>query len=208
MEVQKSQLYKVCSEYCTTHHDGNAVMTQIKRETTVEEFNTLLQSYPEYKIEHSGTSAGTHALSKAAVEGNVNLVKHIVKKLNGQKLLNTGDSGHRFQKSIGWTPLYLAGNCSNAELGYKISKILLEVGADPNISSNGNSRDRYYPPFSTPLYRAIEKTKNLKLVKLLLLYGAVVNPALSSEGEVFLARAKLELSEKSKRLKALLEYKG
>ncbi len=53
---------------------------------------------------------------------------------------------------------------------------------------------------------AIEKTKNLRLVKLLLLHGAVAHPALSTNGEALLKRAKIELVEKSKRIKALLEY--
>jgi hypothetical protein len=58
------------------------------------------------------------------------------------------------------------------------------------------------------LYRAAEKTKNLKFVKLILLHGAVANPTFSPVGEAILGRAKLELAGKSKRLKALLEYKG
>jgi hypothetical protein len=199
MEPQRS--FTVCTQFCISHSDGE-LLKDINEKTTVQEFDKLLARHPKYKIEYCGLSVYTHALSRAAAIGNTNLVYHIVKNLNGQHLLNLGSG-----RDEGWTPLYFAGNCSNPKRGYKASKMLLALGADPNIASTPLSlSSSFFPGHSTPLYIAAEKTKNLPLVKLLLLHGAVVHPALSRAGEAVLARAKLELVEKSKRLKALLEY--
>lgn len=193
--------FTMCSEYCTPHHEGDMLM-KINAYTTVEEFNKLLEKYPGYKIENCGYKLGTHALSRAAYVGNVKLIYHIVMNLKGKHLLNLGDGE-------GWTPLYFAGNCPDLKRSFEASKLLLSLGADPNIASNDDpSYPEIFPAQSTPLYLAIEKTRNLRLVKLLLLKNAVVNPALSPDGEVFLAHAKHELEEKSKKIKALFDYKG
>lgn len=203
-----SQPYKTCTEYCEPHPDGYDFLIKVNETTTINDFKKLCCIYPRYEIKYCGLQMGPHALSRAASVGNVDLIYHIVMKMEGGRcLLNVGDGGSSLYGRTGWTPLYFATNCPNPKRGYKAAKALLTLGADPNIATNSNTiLEKTYPPNSTPLYNVAERTKNLKLVKLLLLHNAAINPPLSPEGEAFIARAKLELAEKAKRVKALLSY--
>lgn len=75
----------------------------------------------------------------------------------------------KYQTKRDYTPLYCAVKSGN----FKFVKLLLKLGADPNIWSN---TDGGYPQGKLPLHAAI-KANNYKMAKLLVLNGA--NPNLS-----------------------------
>ena len=60
MEPQQS--FTVCTQFCTSHPDGE-LLRDVNEKTTVQEFDKLLERYPKYKLEYCGLRVGTHALS-------------------------------------------------------------------------------------------------------------------------------------------------
>ena len=184
--------YSVCTQFCIPHPEGD-FLGKVNERTTPEEFDQLLTKYPTYKIDHCGPKTGTHALSRAATVGNVDLIYHIALRLNGKHLINIGSGGNMWdQKPNGWTPLYFVMSGCHPERKYEAAEALLALGADPNISTTEHGLDKTFPPYSTPLYLAAERG-NLRVAKLLLLNGAVANPPPSSKGKETLERAELEL---------------
>lgn len=179
--------YTYCKNRSGDLEDGAYTVTNFIGEfTTPIEFDNLLSTMPNYKIEYGGR-CGWNALGAAASRCNVKLVTHIVQKY-GTHLLHLGNG-------FGWTPLYCAANSEN---GYEVAKELVRLGSNVNIStahSCGDSDKGSTYAGSTPLWAAIEKTKNQELIKLLLEHGAIVNPNLSAEGQKLLELVERQIQE-------------
>ncbi len=189
---------KICSQH-SEHFGGTAHIT---RETTPEKFDQLIAGMVGYKLEHGGlysqkTCGDWNALGVASYKGNPKLIYHIVQK-GGNHLLSLGNK-------FGWTPLFCAANCKNQEDGFLAAKELIKLGADLNLATSSKCNDTKTgktPKGATPLWAAAEKTKNLKLIKLLLKHGAVVPPGLGRQGRnlVRSAQVQIERERTAKRL--------
>ena len=84
------QSYTVCTQFSVPHSEGFDLLRNINEQTTPNEFDKMLLECPTYKIENCGKGCGTHALSRAAIIGNVELIYHIALKLGGTGLINVG----------------------------------------------------------------------------------------------------------------------
>lgn len=162
-----------------SHPEACAVITSINKDTTPREFDQIVATMKihGYKLSYGGIR-GWNALGTAAYNGNVELIAHIVKK-GGEKLLDLGNRS-------GITPLLFAAQCKNHQDGYYAAKKLIELGADINLAAAENSSeyDVASTEGETPLEVALEKTKNLRLVKLLIKRGAIIpSERLSHEGK-------------------------
>lgn len=147
----------------------------ITQTTESNEFDSFVSQHPGYKIEYGGR-CGWNALGSAAYHGNAHLVEHIVNKY-GKHLINLGNG-------FGWTPLFCAANCLDLEAGYETSNKLIKFGANVNISvscSGVDSKRGLTDRGDTPLSAAISKTKNRKLVELLLKHGALCHDSLLND---------------------------
>ena len=103
---------------------------------------------PNIKNKNNGTS-----LMIACRKGNIKIIKLLLKTY---KNINDQDNSL-------FTPLYYTiTNISVAVINVDIIKLLLKLGADPNICNNDGQ---------TPLIKA-SLYKNIKMQKLLLKYGA------------------------------------
>ncbi|MBS4168680.1 ankyrin repeat domain-containing protein [Parachlamydia sp. AcF125] len=179
-----------CEEFCAAHPSGRFLI-QVNEETTEAEFKQFLADNPDYKLEYCAPALSSHALSRAALVGNVPLVRYILQKEEGKRLVNVGDED-------GWTPLIFAAK-GPKQTAHKVTELLLANGANPNIATNAfASYPGLVPENATPLYVAAEKARNLKLVRLLLSHGAVLHPPISEEVKTFLRRAYLELAKEKR----------
>lgn len=156
-----------------------SVTNSIRSHTTPLQFDAICEEHPYYKIEFGGR-CGWNALGTAAYKGNCELVDHIVKKY-GEHLIELGNG-------FGWSPLYCACNCEDIENGYLVGKLLIELGANVNLATSTCCDDSVIGDTyagSTPLWACIEKTKNIKLAKLLINNGGIAEN-LSKEGKKLL----------------------
>jgi hypothetical protein len=171
-------------------HDAIVLVGKIKHNTTSQEFNALRRNNRQYKLEDGGYCGWT-ALGAAAYKSNYPLVRHII-QIGNKDLLERGNQA-------GWTPLFSAAiGSENMEDSYLIAKELIRLGANPNIATifwRDTNTQGEIPEDVTALWAAAEKTKNLKLVKLLLLYGAIIPPQLSSEGAQIISTAQEEIKQ-------------
>jgi len=149
------------------------MMQMIKKDTSsrlfdryLEHVHTTSEYYTgNYELNHGG-SAGWNVLGSAALKGNAQLVKHIV-KIGGENLLDLGNEN-------GWTPLRCAAECEDIEGGYLAAKSLIDLGADPDLADIKGK---------TPLMTALKKT-NIKMIKLFLDNGALIPQHLSEESGI------------------------
>lgn len=185
----------ICSQRSDSHQIGGfEITTSIKSTTTPEEFDQLVSQFPGYKLEHGGR-CGWNALGIAAFKGNLNLVRHIV-SIGSENLLSLGNE-------FGWAPLFCAANGEDREAGFIVAKELLSLGAEINLATSfwsGDTRKGDTPASATPLWAAIERSKNRSLIRFLIKKGGVVSPELSKEGKELLDSVLQELEEESKRI--------
>ncbi len=175
---------------------GQRVTCAIKKDTTPDQFDNIIAGIANYRLEHGGR-CGWNALGAASIQGNPELIRHIV-QIGGNQLLSLGNS-------FGWTPLYCAANCEETEDGFLAAKELIRLGANLNLATSmccGDSSKGDTLRGATPHWAAAEKTQNLKLVKLLLKLGAVVPPDLSEEGQEIInaVQRKIQQEREAKRL--------
>lgn len=143
---------------------ASAVIIKIEIDTTPEAFDQILAQYPDYRLSYGGLQGWT-ALGKAALYGNTPLIHHIVRK-GGTHLLHLGDY-------VGRTPLHYSTHCQDREKGFLAAKALLSLGSNINTAPFSPTSD---DNMTTPLWYAAVRTQNLKLVKLLLIYGGAIHP--------------------------------
>ncbi len=149
-----------------------------------KDFDQFVRMFPGYSFSHGG-NCGWTALGTAAYNGNPQLVRHIAGK-GREKILNLGNK-------FGWTPLFCASLCTDVGCGYRAAQVLVELGADINLATSEECDGCIsVPAEATPLWAAVEKTKNVALIKLLLKNKAVANPELSSDGKALLDQVKKE----------------
>lgn len=144
--------------------DAYIIINFISFTTQPDDFDFFVSQHPNYKIEYGGAS-GWNAVGRAAYYGNVKLVEHIINKY-GKHLINLGNF-------FGWTPLFCAANCSDIDAGYEVCKKLIEMGANVNIASSNDAVDARgaISNGATALSIAVIRTKNIKLIELILAYG-------------------------------------
>jgi hypothetical protein len=181
--------------------DNIRIMRAIKKDTTPDQFDDIVKPFPSYKIEEGGR-CGWNALGRASVEGNPQLIHHIV-QIGGSHLLKIGNT-------FGWTPLYCAANCKDKEDGFLAAKELIRLGADLNLATStccGDTTSGDTPSGVTALWAAAEKTQNLKLIELLLMHGAASPPHLTEEKQEIITTLQKEISlEREKRRLFLASY--
>ncbi len=155
--------------------------TKITKDSSADAF---FHNWPkDYKIE-SGGRCGWNALCVAADRGNVGLVKSILKYCDAKSLVNLGNDW-------GWTPLFCAARCKDHGAAVEVAKVLLEHGADVNMTTNNRCMGAMglTEEGTSPLYVAAEKTHNVALAKLLVEKGAAAGPELSVEGQTLIRQA-------------------
>lgn len=120
------------------------VIWGISRSTTPEQFDELCKKYPDFRIE-DGTyldksKASVTALMKACDIASPDLVEHIAKK-NLHLLNQQNNLGH----TALWRPTLWCYQPYEHEDAIKLVKILLNLGADPNIPArlNHKSTEKY-----------------------------------------------------------------
>lgn len=163
---------------------ASIVIKQIGKHTTPEVFEAIRVKYPTYELTQGEPCNNATALIQAASVGNVCLAEYLVRKEGS--LLELGDR-------YGRTPLFWA-----AYRGMRVTATkLLELGAYVNVSTLcENCLDENlsgFMPKATPLSAAVQKTKNLVLIKTLLRNGAVTGPI--SGTQELLEQAKKEIQE-------------
>lgn len=166
------------------NNDAALICQHITKDIPPEDFDQLVRMFPGYSFSQGG-NCGWNALGIAAYEGNSELVGHIAKKAK-EEILNMGND-------FGWTPLFCASLCTDVDCGYRAAQVLIDRGADINLATSQECDGCISAPSeATPLWAAVEKTKNVALIKLLLKNGAVANPELSSDGKALLDQVKKE----------------
>lgn len=183
----------ICSHRSYNMEEGGYQVTNlIKKNTTSEEFDKTIASIATYRLENGGR-CGWNALGAASDRGNVRLINHIV-AIGGRHLLELGNC-------FGWTPLFCAVNSENPEDGYAAAKELIRLGANVNVATSmgcSDSQQGYTPYAATPLWAAAEKSKNPKLVKLLLRHRALLgDESVSNAAQAILNAARKELGAKN-----------
>lgn len=154
------------------------VINAINKNTSPEQFDALVRSTPQYQLEYGGR-CGTNALAASAKVGNVALIRHIV-AIGNRNLLNLGDS-------MGSTPLVYAIEGEDPELAFQATKELIRLGANVNISCHKN-----YP---VAILNVAVSIQNLKLVKLLLLNGAVMSPNSDAQEKEYVHTAREQIKQ-------------
>lgn len=134
----------------------------INAETRLEDFIKSYQLYKKlcnysYEI---GASGGWTALSRAIKYGNFAIVNEIL-QVGTDRLVH-------LKTKQGLTPIYCTALCEEHAIACKIAKVLLQKGVKVN-QENAMT-------FSTPLWAALENTKNVALAALLLQHGAIPPP--------------------------------
>ncbi|NGX62672.1 MAG: hypothetical protein KR126chlam6_00070 [Candidatus Anoxychlamydiales bacterium] len=142
------------------------VLPNISKDTTPKAYDDLVARFPNFKVEKHNCFGFT-TVHLAARMGNILLLKHIV-EIEGKNLINMGTR-------YGLTSLLCASLCEDIAAGYLAAKELINLGADVNITTI-KSISSDFPSQVTPLWVAAVKTKNLKLIKLLLFNGAILHP--------------------------------
>jgi hypothetical protein len=183
----------ICSKRSGDMEDGAFRVTNaIKSTTKPHEFDNIIAGIPGYKLENGGR-CGWNALGAAALKGNIELNCHIV-KIGGHHLLSLGNGN-------GWTPLYCAAYCENTEVGFLAAKELMRLGSDVNLATScwsGDSLRGDTPRGATPLWVAAQKTKNLKVIKLLLKNGAIIPPKLDPQAQTLVDGVQKEIEDEKK----------
>lgn len=190
------QICRDQSEECETAH---RVVRSIDKNTTPENFDDVMMMEPEYSL-NQGSYLGYNALSVASYNGNINLVRHILKIGNPQRLINLGDV-------FGNTPLVATILlCEDPEALLKVAKVLIRSGADVNLaiaepSGSNPNITRNTRKGDTPLSLAAEDPKNYKLVKLLIKNGANTSIYLTPEARKLVEKAENEIEYELKQMK-------
>lgn len=196
--IKMTSKVTVCSQFPDPifYSPSQAIANEITPATTIEEFQEACKKNPSFSIKEGGAH-GSHILGCAAWMGNFKVVEHILTTL-GKETLNTGNN-------FGHTPLFLACDSINHNLDknaeapslvYRTVEVLLRHGADPNIASAHPRRNGGIPAQATPLWVAVEKTKNIQVIQLLLSYGAELGSCpLERASERLLGRAQGELKQ-------------
>ncbi len=149
----------------------------------IKRFKIYQNKFPDAKLEDgSCEKEGLNPLCFAARVLRAKVCEHII-NIGGKHLLEIGSCQN------GDTPLLFATKySSNVQLlwenHYETVKILLDLGANPNMANAAGE---------TPLFHAAENNNNVRLLMLLLLNGAVANPPCSSLGKARTAEALQEL---------------
>ncbi len=189
--AQGKTFYNVFSQ------DGADLDLFIKTDTTPAQFESYCKEHPTYQIS-TDTDVGFHALHSAVCQNNIPLIEYIT-QVGGNVFLNCGV----YQ---GLTPLKIAV----ASGKYQVVEKLVELGADVNISG----REDVFSPIdssafcttlspdcSTPLQHAAQVVQNIAIVRLLVEYGANIEPGLSLKGVRLVQQVQKELQAKRPDLK-------
>lgn len=149
----------------------------------IRRFKIYQNKFPDAKLENgSSDKEGLTPLCFAAQVFRLAVCKHIV-EIGGKHLLEIGSNAK------GDTPLLCAIKFLTEPLLqqnlYEIVKMLLDLGADPNMANAAGE---------TPLWHALQsKSDNVRLLMLLLIYGAVANPPCTEAEEAKLDDARKRL---------------
>lgn len=175
----------------------NPVNIGITKNITPEEFDAACaQLHSDYQMHYRGR-CGVFSLTIAASVGNIPLIEHIVRKT--PKLLHMGtDSGK--------TPLCCAV-LANQRFA---AKKLIELGSDVNMANAygitplafAAQKVYEFAEYEFKKYGrttlhpdSIQKALNVAMAKLLLLNGAVAEPAVNEKGAQVLQQAQKEIDE-------------
>lgn len=142
------------------------VTNSITKKTTPEQFDEILRWNHEYNLEYGGR-CGCTALLAATIEGNIDLIRHIV-KIGGEHLLKIGNEN-------GCTPLHLVSELKDFKTACILSKELIELGAEVNVHFTSDYFNKITPLIMAAL------NDNLQLVKLLLKNNAIVPDSAEAE---------------------------
>lgn len=187
------QPVKLCKEKSTFEsYPAKQVLDSLDEKTTPEEFDKKMVEIPEYSLEQGGRLEW-NALGKAAANGNVALVRHILTIGDAKKLINLGNY-------FGCTPLVLS--LLHAKNSEQVVKELIRSGANVNmaVSTPFGSDFKQIQRGDTALTIAAEHLKSHKLIKLLLKHGANTSINLSPEARQLVEKAEKEIENDLKKM--------
>jgi ankyrin repeat protein len=182
-ERQNGREIASCTAIADTNCCFGSLVYKISKETTVEEFKAKASQIKGYACEKGGYG-GVMAICRAAIQGNLPLVLHILETTQGKFLDHGSETGK--------IPLHFAASCPDKRISFEIAQTLISYGTNVNVATS---------EMRTPISYAIEAS-NDPLVYLLLQHGAIpprLNQ-LSSKGQKVLRTASRKLHREREKI--------
>lgn len=175
----------------TRNPQCRSFMNTIYEDSTPEKFDELAGNFRFYRLEQGGYTCNLTALHVASQRNNLELIHHIVNNIGGKHLLDLGDRN-------GYTPIYYA----MYNLKYRTTEELLKLGASVNIISfddgSGFAGSYFWGIHpKNPLEFAAEHLNDLRFVKLLLRYGAIIPSFPREDGQQLISEQGQQLIRKA-----------